>query len=64
MLTVIRVAAAADRRGDACVQESVRVPHRQVLRASVTVMNQAAGATGASFADRLLERVEYEVRAQ
>jgi hypothetical protein len=58
---VVGVAAAADRWRDAGFCESLRVPHRQVLRAAVAVMHQVGDAGGAPIVNRLLERIEDEV---
>ena len=49
---------------DIVIRVTAAAPHREILRAPITVMDQATGAIGTALADRLLERVEHEVRAE
>jgi hypothetical protein len=37
---IVRIAATADRRRDAGIGEAIGVPHRQVLRAAIAVMDK------------------------
>src|SRR5262245_36635409 len=57
---VIGVAAAADRRLDAGIGQAVRIAHRQILRATVTVMHEVGEPGLASRIDGLFERIEDE----
>ena len=58
---VVRIAAAADGRLDACLGEPLGVADREVLHPAVAVMNEPIRALVLALADRLLERVEREV---
>src|SRR6266542_2275584 len=59
---VVRVAAAADRRLDARLDEPVGVAHREVLQAAVAMMDQG-GFLLAALMHGLLQGIEDQVRA-
>src|SRR2546425_2231143 len=61
---VVRIATAPDGRRNAGIRESIRVAHRQILRATVTVMDKPVGRVATAVVDRLFERIEDEIRVQ
>ena len=64
MLIVLRITAAADRRSDAALGESVGVAHREILPASVAMMHEPIGRVVAAGVDRLLEGIQDKVRVE
>jgi hypothetical protein len=59
---VITVADAADRWLNASVKQALGVANRQVLHAAIAVVHEAALADRAAITQRLLKRIEHEVR--
>ena len=60
---VVAVALAAHRGLDARLGQAFAVPDADVLRASIRVMDQAAALIGLARVQRLLQRIEHEVRS-
>ena len=59
---VVAVADAADRRLDAGLGQALGVFDRDVLAASVAVMDEPAAMHGPPLVERLLQRIEHEAR--
>jgi hypothetical protein len=55
---------AADRRLDAGLGQSLRVPDRQVLHAPIAVMHQRLRREDGAIVERLLQRIESQVATQ
>jgi hypothetical protein len=58
---IVRVATAAHRRLDPGIGQTFRIPHRDVLRAAIAVMEQIAGVRVTAVVDRLVQGIEDEI---